>query len=86
MTSHQMARAILIKARTIAAERAEASAVTARVDELKELAEHTVRAYDEALAASGLPRQHFNLRLQLLGRLPAPRKGLLPPPSTSTKR
>jgi hypothetical protein len=48
----------------------------ARVAELRRLAENTARDYDAALAASGLPRQHFNLRLQLLGMLPPPpRKG-----------
>ena len=48
----------------------------ARVAELKRLAEDTARGYERALAASGLPKQHFDLRLMLLGRLPM----LLPPP------
>jgi hypothetical protein len=69
MTSHELAQQILIKARILSAERE-------RVGELKQLAADTSEAYERALAASGLPRQHFNLRLQLLGRLlPPPRKG-----------
>ena len=47
--------------------------IAARMAELRRLAEQTARAYDEALGASGLPREHFNLRMMLLGRLLAPR-------------
>jgi hypothetical protein len=36
---------------------------------LKELAADTIEAYQRELVASGLPEQHFRLRLQLLGRL-----------------
>jgi hypothetical protein len=46
--------------------------IAARMAELRRLAEQTARAYDEALRASGLPREHFNLRLMLRGRLLPP--------------
>ena len=49
--------------------------IAARVHALKRLAKDTARAYDEAVARSGLPPEHFRLRAMLLGRLP-----LLPPP------
>lgn len=52
--------------------------IAARVHELKDLAADISRAYDEAVAASGMTREHFNLRLMLLGRL-------LPPPSASSR-
>lgn len=65
------AKAILDRAHRIARERK----VSARVDELKRLAEDTTAAYEQALATSGLPREHFRLRMMLLGRpLPPPRK------------
>jgi hypothetical protein len=48
--------------------------IAARVAELRRLAERTARAYDEAVAASGLPPEHFRLRLMLRGLLPPPRK------------
>ena len=47
--------------------------IAARVAELRRLAERTARAYDEAVAASGLPPEHFRLRLMLRGLLPPPR-------------
>jgi hypothetical protein len=50
--------------------------VAARICELKEPAADTTEAYQRELVASGLPEQHFRLRLRLLGRLlPPPRKG-----------
>jgi hypothetical protein len=50
--------------------------IAARVCELRRLAEDTSAAFEQALAASGMTREHFNLRLMLLGRmLPPPRKG-----------
>jgi hypothetical protein len=55
---------------------AQAIKVSARVHELKRLASDTAEAYQQMLAASGLPEEHFRLRLMLLGRLlPPPRKG-----------
>ena len=56
---------------------AQAIKVAARVHALKELAARTFEAYRQALAASGLPEEHFRLRLMLLGSLlpPPPRKG-----------
>ena len=42
----------------------------APVAELKDLAAHTSKAYERALAASGLPPEHFRLRLMLRGMLP----------------
>jgi hypothetical protein len=49
--------------------------IAARVAALRHMAEDTSKNYEQALAASGLPRQHFNLRLMLMGRLlPPPRK------------
>jgi hypothetical protein len=65
------ARAILARAAVITRDRK----VAARVGELKVLAERTSEAYERALAASGMTREHFRLRAMLLGRLP-----LLPPP------
>jgi hypothetical protein len=66
------ARAILDRAARITRERKIAS----RVGELRQLAEATSEAYRQALAASGLPEEHFKLRLMLLGRLlPPPRRG-----------
>jgi hypothetical protein len=47
--------------------------ITARVCELKRLAADTSEHYRQALAASGLPEEHFKLRLMLLGLLPPPR-------------
>lgn len=49
--------------------------IAARMAELRRVAADASEAYEQALAASGLPRAHFNLRLTLLGRLPPPRKG-----------
>ena len=66
------AKAIIARAQIIARDRK----VAAHVGELKELAAATTAAYEQALAASGLPREHFRLRMMLLGRLPPPpRKG-----------
>jgi hypothetical protein len=51
--------------------------IAARICELRRLAEDTSEAYRHALATSGLPEEHFKLRLMLLGRvrlLPPPRK------------
>jgi hypothetical protein len=57
-------------------ELAQAIRVSARVHELKRLAADTTQAYNEALAASGFPPEHFRLRLMLRGYLlPPPRKG-----------
>ena len=57
-------------------ELAQAIRVSARVHELKRLAADTSKAYDEAVAASGFPPEHFRLRLMLRGYLlPPPRKG-----------
>ena len=47
--------------------------IAARVAELRRLAKQTARAYDEAVAASGMTPEHFRLRAMVLGRL------LLPP-------
>ena len=63
------ARAILDRAATITRQRK----IAGRVGELKQLAADTTEAYRQALAASGLPEQHFRLRAMLLSRL-------LPPP------
>lgn len=52
--------------------------IAARICELRRLAKDTAHAYDEAVARSGLPPEHFRLRAMLLGRLP-----LLPPPRKS---
>ena len=41
--------------------------IAARVSELRRLAEDTATAYERALAASGLPREHFRLRMMLRG-------------------
>jgi hypothetical protein len=50
--------------------------ISARVAELRGVAADAAEHYKQALAASGLPEQHFKLRLMLLGRLlPPPRKG-----------
>jgi hypothetical protein len=50
--------------------------IAARVAALKHLARDAGEAYKKALAASGLPEQHFKLRAMLLGILPTPpRKG-----------
>lgn len=50
--------------------------IAARVAELRRVAEDASEHYQKMLAASGLPREHFNLRMMLLGRLlPPPRKG-----------
>ena len=55
---------------------AQAIKVAARVAALRRLAEDASEVYQRALVASGLPREHFRLRLMLLGRLlPPPRKG-----------
>jgi hypothetical protein len=55
---------------------AQAIKVAARVHEPRRLAEDTAAAHERALAASGLPPEHFRLRLMLLGRLSLPpRKG-----------
>jgi hypothetical protein len=59
---------------------ARAIKVAARVHELKELAARTSVAYERALLASGLPEEHFRLRLMLLSRLPTPRKDGAQPP------
>ena len=48
--------------------------IAARVCELRRLAEDTARAYDEAVARSGLPPEHFRLRMMLRGMLPPPSK------------
>jgi hypothetical protein len=49
--------------------------IAARVCELRRVAENASERYERTLAASGLPKAHFNLRLQLLGRLlPPPKK------------
>jgi hypothetical protein len=57
-------------------ELAQAIRISARVHELKRIAADAAEHYERALAASRLPREHFNLRLMLLGRLlPPPRKG-----------
>jgi hypothetical protein len=67
-----LARKILDRAAAISRDRQ----IAARVAELRRLGEDASEHYERALAASGLPRAHFNLRLQLLGRLPPPpRKG-----------
>jgi hypothetical protein len=47
--------------------------ISARVHALKELAEDTAEAYERAVAASGMTREHFRLRAVLLGII-------LPPP------
>jgi hypothetical protein len=39
----------------------------ARIIALRRLAEQTARDYDAAMKASDLPREHFELRRQLLG-------------------
>jgi hypothetical protein len=50
--------------------------ISARVSELRRLAADTSEAFDRAVAASGLPLEHFKLRLMLRGLLlPPPRKG-----------
>jgi hypothetical protein len=50
--------------------------IAARVHELKELAERTSAAYRRVRLASGLPEEHFRLRMMLLARLlPLLRKG-----------
>jgi hypothetical protein len=48
--------------------------IAARVSELRRLALDTARAYDEAVARSGMTREHFRLRAMLLGLLPPPKK------------
>jgi hypothetical protein len=48
--------------------------IAARMAELRRVAEDASAYYDRALAASGLPREHFNLRLMLRGILPSPSK------------
>lgn len=48
--------------------------IAARICELRRLAADTSKQFEQALAESGLPRQHFALRLMLLGRLPPPPK------------
>jgi hypothetical protein len=52
--------------------------ISARIAELRRVADDAAEHYRRTLAASGMTREHFRLRLMLLGRL-------LPPPST-TKR
>jgi hypothetical protein len=49
--------------------------IAARVAELRDLAEDTSAAFEQALVASGLPREHFRLRAMLLGLPSPPRKG-----------
>jgi hypothetical protein len=67
-----LARSIIARAHIIERERK----IAARVHELRRLAERTADAYQRALIASGLPPEHFQLRMMLLGRLlPPPRKG-----------
>jgi hypothetical protein len=56
-------------------ELAQAIKISARVRELKRMAEDTSEAYRRALIASGLPEQHFRLRAMLLSRLRPPGKG-----------
>jgi hypothetical protein len=48
--------------------------IAARVAELRHLANETAENYELALAQSGMPREHFNLRLMLKGVLPSSRK------------
>jgi hypothetical protein len=49
--------------------------VSARVHALKRLAKDTSQAYEQMLRDSGMPREHFRLRLMLFSRLPPPREG-----------
>ena len=75
-TAQQVARQILARARILAERRRaaedEADAAARGVGELKQLAERTATAYDEAVAASGLTREHFRLRMMLRGMLEPP--------------
>jgi hypothetical protein len=48
--------------------------IGARVSELRRLADDTSDAYEQAVARSGMTRQHFQLRAMLMGILPPPRK------------
>jgi hypothetical protein len=48
--------------------------IAARVAELRHIAVDTSEKFEQALSASGLPREHFRLRMMRLGRLLPPRK------------
>jgi hypothetical protein len=49
--------------------------IASRIAALRRLAEETTGEFERRLAASGLPREHFRLRMMLRGMLPPPRKG-----------
>jgi hypothetical protein len=48
--------------------------IAARIAELRRIADDAAEYYDRALADSGLPKEHFDLRLILRGILPSPSK------------
>jgi hypothetical protein len=48
--------------------------ISARLAELRRMADDAAEWYRRALAASGLPEEHFKLRLILRGILPSPSK------------
>ena len=48
--------------------------IAARIAELRHVGENAAEWYRQALAASGLPKEHFDLRLILRGILPSPSK------------
>jgi hypothetical protein len=48
--------------------------IAARIAELRRIADDAAEWYRRAQAASGLPKEHFDLRLMLRGILPAPSK------------
>jgi len=59
---------------TTRAEMVRSIKIAARIAELRRLGEEAAENYKHMLAASGLPREHFNLRLILRGILPSPSK------------
>jgi hypothetical protein len=62
------------KRMTTRAEMVRSIKIAARVSELRNIANDAAAYYDRALAASGLPKEHFDLRLVLRGILPSPSK------------
>ena len=48
--------------------------IAARIAELRRIGDEAAEYYDRALADSGLPKEHFDLRLILRGILPSPSK------------
>jgi hypothetical protein len=62
------------KDRMTRAEMVRSIKISARIAELRRIADDAAEYYDRALASSGLPKEHFDLRLILRGILPSPSK------------